>query len=58
METMEVNAYICALVQYGIDKQLIEPCDKVFIINQLLSPLQLDSYEPAEPHAMLLEQIL
>ena len=58
METMEVNVYITALVQYGIDKKLIEPCDKVFIINQLLTPLQLDSYEPAEVRAMSLEQIL
>ena len=58
METTEVNVYITALVQYGIDKKLIEPCDKVFIINQLLTPLQLDSYEPAEIHAMSLEQIL
>ena len=58
METTEVNVYITALVQYGIDKKLIEPCDKVFIINQLLTPLQLDSYEPAEIRAMSLEQIL
>ena len=33
METMEVNVYIAALAQYGIDKKLIEPCDKAFIIN-------------------------
>ena len=58
METTEVNVYITALVQYGIDKKLIEPCDKAFIINQLLTPLQLDSYEPAEIRAMSLEQIL
>ena len=58
METTEVNVYITALIQYGIDKKLIEPCDKVFIINQLLIPLQLDSYEPAEIRAMSLEQIL
>ena len=58
METTEVNVCITALVQYGIDKKLIEPCDKVFIINQLLTPLQLDSYEPAEIRAMSLEQIL
>ena len=55
---MDINMYISALVQYGIDKKLIEPCDKVFIINQLLTPLQLDSYEPAEIRAMSLEQIL
>ena len=58
METIEVDVYISTLVQYGIDKKLIEPCDKAFIINQLLSPLQLDSYEPAEVRAMSLEQIL
>ena len=58
METTEVNVYITALVQYGIDKKLIEPCDKAFIINQLLAPLQLGSFEPAEIHAMSLEQIL
>ena len=58
METMEVNVYISALAQYGIDKKLIEPCDKAFIINQLLSPLQLDSYEPADPRSISLEQIL
>ena len=58
METMEVNVYIAALVQYGIDKKLIEPCDKAFIINQLLAPLQLDSYEPGEVRTLSLEQIL
>ena len=58
METIEVNVYIAALVQYGIDKKLIEPCDKAFIINQLLTPLQLDSYEPGEVRSFSLEQIL
>ena len=58
METIEVNVYITALVQYGIDKKLIEPCDKAFIINQLLAPLQLDSYEPGEVRSFSLEQIL
>ena len=55
---MDVNANISALVQYGLDKNLIEPCDKAFIINQLLPPLQLDSYEQAEASPMPLEQIL
>ena len=58
METIEVNVYIAALVQYGIDKKLIEPCDKAFIINQLLAPLQLDSYEHGEVRTLSLEQIL
>ena len=34
METLEVNVYIAALVQYGIDKKLIEPCDKAFKIGR------------------------
>ena len=55
---MDVNMYITALVQYGLDKKLIEPCDKAFMINQLLIPQQLDSYEPAEIRPMALEQIL
>ena len=55
---MDVNANISALVQYGLDKKLIEPCDKAFIINQLLSILQLDSYTPAESVSMPLEVIL
>ena len=55
---MNVNENITALVQYGLDKKLIEPCDKAFIINQLLTPQRLDSYEPAEVRTMPLEQIL
>ena len=55
---MDINMYISALVQYGIDKKLIEPCDKAFIINQLLTPLQLESFQPAEARSMSLEQIL
>ena len=55
---MDMNTNISALVQYGLDKKLIEPCDKAFIINQLLTPQQLDSYEPVETRPMPLEQIL
>ena len=55
---MDINMYISALVQYGIDKKLIEPCDKAFIINQLLTPLQLESFQPAEVRNISLEQIL
>ena len=55
---MDVNENISALVQYGLDKKLIEPCDKAFIINQLLATQQLDSFEPAEVRPMPLEQIL
>ena len=55
---MNINENISALVQYGLDRKLIEPCDKAFIINQLLSHQQLDSFEPAEVRPMPLEQIL
>ena len=55
---MDINANISALVQYGLDKKLIDPCDKAFIINQLLTPQQLNSFEPAEVRSMPLEQIL
>ena len=55
---MDLNTNISALVQYALDKKLIEPCDKAFIINQLLTPQQLDGFEPAEIHPMSLEQIL
>lgn len=55
---MHVNAYITALVQYGLNKELFEPCDQTFITNQLLSILRLDSYTPAETKGLPLEEIL
>ena len=55
---MDVNIYISALVQYGLSKGLFNPCDKAFIIKQLLSILQLDSCTPAESVSMPLEAIL
>ncbi len=55
---MDINTYISALAQYGLSKGLFEPCDKAFIINQLLSILQLDSYTPAESVSMPLETVL
>ena len=55
---MNVNENISALVQYGLDKKLIEPCDKAFIINQLLTPQQLESFEPAQTRQLPLEVIL
>lgn len=55
---MNVNTYIASLVQYGLSKGLIEPCDTAYITNQLLQAMHLDSYEPAEPQAMPLEDIL
>ncbi|MBQ8143946.1 MAG: UDP-glucose--hexose-1-phosphate uridylyltransferase [Butyricicoccus sp.] len=55
---MNVNTYIDALVQYGIDKNLIEPCDRIFVINQLLAVMQLDGYTQTEPETLPLEDIL
>ena len=55
---MDINENISALVQYGLDKKLIEPCDKAFIINQLLLPQQLDSFVPADVRTLPLESIL
>ena len=55
---MNINIYIASLVHYGLDKGLIESCDVTFITNQLLQALCLDSYEPAEPVKMPLEEIL
>ena len=55
---MDMNSSISALVQYGLDKKLIEPCDKAFIINQLLTPQQLHSFEPVDVRPMPLDQIL
>ena len=55
---MNVYTYIAALVQYALNKELIEPCDKTFMINQLCAALQLDSYEAAEAGSLPLEVIL
>ena len=55
---MDVNVYIASLVQYGLDKKLIEPCDTIYVTNQILDAMKLDSFEPADPEPMSLEEIL
>ena len=55
---MNVNVYITALINYGLNKGLFDPCDKAFMINGILEALKLDSYEPAETRTMPLEEIL
>ena len=55
---MTVYGCISALAQYGLDRGLIEACDRTFIINQLLEALSLDSYTEEAPAALSLEQIL
>ena len=55
---MPVNQLLASLVQYGIDHQLLEEADRVFILNQLLDALGLHEYEAAEPANLPLEEIL
>ncbi len=55
---MNVNTYISALIRYGLRKELFEPADEVFMTNQLLQALQLDSFTPADAAEMPLEEIL
>ena len=55
---MEVNGYISALIRYGLDRGLFEPCDKIYIANRILEVLQLDEFTMEEPPALPLEEIL
>ena len=55
---MSVNQYIAALAQYGIDKSLIEACDRTWAINRLIDALGLHSYEDETPVEASLEDIL
>jgi len=51
-------AYLEALVQYALERNLIEECDKNYITNQLLQVMNEPTYEPAEPAEAPLEEIL
>ena len=53
-----MNTYIASLVQYAMDRELIEECDRVYITNQLLQVMALDEHEEAAPVALELETIL
>ena len=55
---MNINRYLASLAQYGIDRGLIEECDRTWAINQLIDALGLHSYEDAEPAQAPLEEIL
>ena len=55
---MNVNQYISALAKYGVDRGLIEECDRTWAVNQLIDALGLHSYEDAEPADAPLEDIL
>ena len=62
VEEKDMNQYIKALVQYGIETGLIQVTDQVFVTNQLLSLFELDDYEDEvineEVKAMSLSKIL
>ena len=53
-----MNTYLASLVQYGIDRELIEECDRIYITNQLLQVMELNEYEDAEPVNLELETML
>ena len=55
---MNVNVYITALINDGLNKGLFDPCDKAFMINGILEVLRLDSFEPAETRTISMEEIL
>ena len=55
-----IDQSITELVQYGLDTGLVAPEDKIFVTNQILEALGLESYEetPGSRGAEELEQIL
>ena len=55
---MNINSCIASLIQYALNRKLIEPCDKYYAINQILQCLKLDSYEETAPSTMTLDDIL
>ena len=56
---MKIFSAISALTQYGINKKLIEPEDRVYTINQICQALNLDTFEDtAFDEGLSLEEIL
>ncbi len=55
---MNIHSLISSLVQYGLDKGLLEQSDRIYVTNQLLAALQLDTHSPSESKVMPLEDIL
>ena len=54
-----IDTYIAALADYGVRTGLIEPADRTWAINTLLSVLELQEYiEPEEKAELPLEEIL
>lgn len=55
---MSVNVYLSALLRYGLEKQLFEPCDQIYMANRLLEIMQLDEFSWEETAELPLEEIL
>lgn len=55
---MNIDNYISALIRYGLNKGLFEPCDKIYMTNRLLEILKLDHHIPADAGKLSLETIL
>ena len=57
---MNLYAEIKKLTEYGLQKKLISPEDRIFIINQYLEIFRLDEYEDTEiaSEELVLEDIL
>lgn len=54
-----VNEAVKLLIHYGIDRNLIDKADEIYIRNQLLMVLQLDAYsEPEQTREKQLHEIL
>jgi len=43
-----IDQAITELVQYGLDTGLVAPEDKIFVTNQILEALGLESYEETQ----------
>ena len=56
---MTVQQAISGLLEYAIEKQLIEPCDRIWAANQLLAVLGLDAWQQeTAPQQTSLPQLL
>ena len=55
---MQINSYVSALIQYGLNKHFFETDDRIFITNQILDVLKLNHFEPVECGNLPLEYIL
>lgn len=53
-----MKAYLDALVNYAVDRVLIEQEDKTYAFNRLLEQMELDSVDEEEPFSAPLNEIL